>query len=127
MLCARITAKEIVVQKVLGFAMVLVSGSTLAGWFGPSNYAECVLKNIKGVSGDMAANAVRMACNRQFPIPNVLPAPNPLPDNPTAADIQAYVVQRNACIQADTERKYEWESRGGSYTPFNCGEKPPKN
>lgn len=80
-------------------------GRRLPAGSGRSNYAECVLKNIKGVSGDMAANAVRMACNRQFPIPNVLPAPNPLPDNPTAADIQAYVVQRNACIQADTERK----------------------
>jgi hypothetical protein len=76
MLCARITAKEIVVQKVLGFVMVLVSESTLAGWFGPSNYDECLLDNMKGVASNAAAVAITQACRSKFPLP---PPPPPKP------------------------------------------------
>jgi hypothetical protein len=40
---------------------------TSAGLFGPDTYEECILKNMKGVSNDVAANAVENACRNQFP------------------------------------------------------------
>jgi len=64
------------VQKVLGFVMVLVSESTLAGWFGPSNYDECLLDNMKGVASNTAAVAIAQACRSKFPLP---PPPPPKP------------------------------------------------
>ena len=39
----------------------------MGGWFGPSNYEECILKNMKGVTSDEAARAIRGACRREFP------------------------------------------------------------
>lgn len=72
----RITAKEIVMQKVLGFTLMLVSGATMAGWFGPSNYDECLLDNMKGVASNTAAVAIAQACRSKFPLP---PPPPPKP------------------------------------------------
>ena len=56
-------------QKVLGFAMMLVSGATMAGWFGPSTYEECLLENLKGVASDVAATGIAKACRAKFPVP----------------------------------------------------------
>jgi len=43
----------------LTLAVLLGSaGVTNAGWFGPSNYAECILDGMKGVTSDLAARAV---------------------------------------------------------------------
>jgi hypothetical protein len=39
----------------------------IGGWFGPSNYEECILKNMKGVTSDEAARAIQGACRREFP------------------------------------------------------------
>ncbi len=46
-----------------------------AGLFGPSNFDECVLENMKGVGSDMAARAVVAACSRKFPSAAPKPAP----------------------------------------------------
>lgn len=43
-----------------------------AGLFGPSNYEECVLENMKGIQSNTAAGAVMQACRKKFP---VAPAP----------------------------------------------------
>lgn len=43
--------------------------SVNAGWFGPSNYQECVLGKMKGQAGDMLPTA-QSACNLQFPCPD---------------------------------------------------------
>jgi hypothetical protein len=40
---------------------------SLAGWFGPSNYDECVLESMKGVTSDMAARAIILSCRDKFP------------------------------------------------------------
>ena len=37
-----------------------------AGWFGPDNYDECVLKNIKNAQSDIAASLVRKSCANKF-------------------------------------------------------------
>jgi hypothetical protein len=38
-----------------------------AGLLGPSNYDECVLENMKGVTSDVAARAVIQSCKNRFP------------------------------------------------------------
>jgi hypothetical protein len=36
--------------------------------FGPNNYEECILENMKGVTSDQAAHAIRNACREKFPL-----------------------------------------------------------
>lgn len=50
-------------------AIILSPSYVTAGWFGPSTYEECVLKNVKGVKSDMAARLVANVCREQFPKP----------------------------------------------------------
>jgi len=38
-----------------------------AGWFGPSNYQDCILENMKGVTDRTAAIAIEYACATKFP------------------------------------------------------------
>ena len=40
----------------------------MGGWFGPSNYEECILKNMKGVASDDAVRAIKRACRVKFPL-----------------------------------------------------------
>ena len=53
----------------LAVALLLsaLSGIASAGLFGPSNYEECILDSMKGVTSDMAARAVAQACRSKFP------------------------------------------------------------
>lgn len=48
----------------LGFPL-----STAFAWnpFGPKNFEDCVLQNMKGVTSDAAAAHIRMACIKKFP------------------------------------------------------------
>lgn len=39
----------------------------MGGWFGPINYEECILKNMKGVTSDKAVLEIRKACRAKFP------------------------------------------------------------
>ncbi len=61
-----------------------------AGWFGPSNYDECILENMNGVGSDMAARAVGAACARQFPPKKIAEKPlapaATVPPSPTTPD-----------------------------------------
>jgi len=41
--------------------------TTSAGWFGPSNYDECITENMKGISGELAAKAIIQSCRNRFP------------------------------------------------------------
>jgi hypothetical protein len=38
-----------------------------AGWFGPSNYDECILDSMKGVTSNSAAILIKEACRKKFP------------------------------------------------------------
>lgn len=53
----------------LAFLLLLlgISGSAPAGWLGPSNYEECILENIKGVTIQSAVWAIKNACRAKFP------------------------------------------------------------
>jgi hypothetical protein len=59
------------VKVLLISAIVGVSNNSYAGLFGPSSFEECVLDNIKGVKGDVAAAAVNRACRAKFPAQTV--------------------------------------------------------
>jgi hypothetical protein len=41
-----------------------------AALFGPSNYNECILENMKGVTSNSAALAIKQACRSKFPPKN---------------------------------------------------------
>ena len=53
--------------------IVFIFGATFpmtaaSGWLGgPSDYDECILKNMKGVTSDLAARLVRRSCRAKFP------------------------------------------------------------
>lgn len=54
---------------------VLVLGSSLffpmtatAGWFGATNYDECILESMKGVTSNVAAAAINRACRAKYPV-----------------------------------------------------------
>jgi hypothetical protein len=42
-------------------------GEASAGIFGPSNFDECVLDAMKGVTSDVAARAIYASCRNKFP------------------------------------------------------------
>lgn len=42
-------------------------GTSHAGWFGPNNYDDCILENMKGVTQIQAIHAVTSACRSKFP------------------------------------------------------------
>lgn len=46
---------------------VLMAAPASAGLFGPSNYDECILEHLKGVSSDVGARMVAEACRKKFP------------------------------------------------------------
>jgi len=48
-------------------AMLFPSVRALAGIFGPSNFDECVLQSMKGVTSDAAARIIARACRNKFP------------------------------------------------------------
>lgn len=60
-------------------ALLLLTVSTAgrAGIFGPSNYDECVLSSMKGVTSDVAARAIMRSCREKFASNG--PASVPLP------------------------------------------------
>jgi hypothetical protein len=62
---------------ILGFAL---AGTAGAGWFGPSNYDECILEHLKGVSSDMGARMVAASCAKQFPPKKVVETAAPPKD-----------------------------------------------
>jgi len=42
-------------------------GTAHAGWFGPKNYDECILENMKGVTIVQAVWAIQNSCRAKFP------------------------------------------------------------
>lgn len=49
---------------ILGIALYSLLAN--AGWFGPSNYEECVIDGMKSVKNSVAANAIKSACSTKF-------------------------------------------------------------
>jgi len=55
-------------RKLLIAALLLSTSGAKAGWFGPSNYRECVLNEMKGTAASMLPT-VKGLCNERFPCP----------------------------------------------------------
>lgn len=56
--------------KEITLLLILISSTPLpvfAGWFGPSNYDECILESMKGVTSDKAAILIERSCRKKFP------------------------------------------------------------
>lgn len=50
------------------YSLVFFSSGTYAGWLGgPSDYDECILEEMKGVTSDVAARLIRQSCQKKFP------------------------------------------------------------
>ena len=49
-------------------SLVFYSNGSPAGFFGPSNFDECILESMKGVTNNAAAKAIYHACRSKFPI-----------------------------------------------------------
>ena len=49
-------------------AFLLGPGQGRADEIRPSTYDECILETLKGVSSDVAANAIIESCRNQFPV-----------------------------------------------------------
>ena len=63
----------------ISIILTIVCKSAISGWFGPSNYDECVIEGMKGVNGDIAARAIIKSCLNKFPPP---------PPPPTAEELE---------------------------------------
>lgn len=46
---------------------IMAPTSAFPGWFGPSDYDECIIEGMKGVQSDIAARLVRQSCLKKFP------------------------------------------------------------
>lgn len=59
-------------------AAALTQSLAFAGFFGPSNYDDCVLSSMKGVTSDVAARAIMRSCREKFSekIPTSVPVPS---------------------------------------------------
>lgn len=70
-------------QSLALFTVFLIPNISYAGLFGPSNYDECILDAMKGVTNDKAAISIKQACYNKFPPKKVEVEPN-WPDNEIA-------------------------------------------
>ena len=50
------------------WAFLFVPMRATAGWFGASNYDECILESMKGVTSDAAAGLIHRACLAKYPV-----------------------------------------------------------
>jgi len=54
-------------MRTLILLVALIPSLSFAGWFGPSNFDDCVLDGIKSAKSDEAAKYVYVACGKKFP------------------------------------------------------------
>ena len=93
----------------------LLSGPALADESEFSSYDECILESLKGVSSDVAANAIIASCRSTFPEAAPLaaeaaePAPEPVPE--TVRPEEAAAAAAAATVAATTVPAEPAESR----------------
>jgi len=115
------------VKWVAGFLLWTGCTAAIAGWFGPSNYDECVIDRSKGIQTQTAQSAVIRSCNDDFPLPPLGKKPTPITSpTPTPEEVNQYNAQRNECLNAYQTRLAILERRVGhkiyDATPPDCGE-----
>ena len=78
--------------------LIVFSGNTYAGLFGPDNYEDCVLEGIKDAKTDLAVKLVINTCLDKFPPETKV---NPKPTQ-----------------TIETKKKFVCEVRGANYRPW---------
>ena len=58
--------KKILFVLVIAFASFSAQAQ-FGGLFGPENYDQCILENMKGVTSDVAAGQIANSCRKEFP------------------------------------------------------------
>lgn len=55
-------------NKLLGVLLLMIVSTSCFSWtvFGPKNYDECILENMKGVSSDSATMLIENSCREKF-------------------------------------------------------------
>jgi hypothetical protein len=99
---------------VLAFAILLYPGASRADEVRPSSYDECITDTMKGVSSDVAANAIITSCRNLFPEQvNVAPVPvEPAPEPETSATQQEASATKETVVAAGTSRGLTPEELG---------------
>lgn len=69
---------KLLINTVLLFLIILPSLGE-AAIFGPNDYDSCILESMKGVTSNVAANAIRNSCRQKYPIK--LPDTRELPES----------------------------------------------
>ena len=81
-------------------ALLLSASDANAGWFGPSDYRECVLSEMKGTAIAMLST-VEGLCDKRFPCPK--PTPSDFAEcnvSHTAASEGMLFTPRDFCIDS---------------------------
>jgi hypothetical protein len=53
-------------MKILPIIITIFPSLVFGGWFGASNYDECILESMKGIESDTAAREIRYSCQSKF-------------------------------------------------------------
>lgn len=71
--CSRVSIRVLIA------ALLFLLSTSSYSWtlFGPKNHDECILEGMKGVTNDVAANAVFQACSNKFSTPEQSCHPTP--------------------------------------------------
>jgi len=108
-------------RTIIAVAALAFHSVAFAGWFGPSNYDECILENMKGVGDRAAAGQIIQACARKFPSPapkpveTVAPSPTPCPDaNSIKKNGKEWSFVPNNCIPTSKEQQRKLRAAGYS-------------
>lgn len=67
MLVANIFKQMSRFMAILGLTLFALSTASAWSLFGPKNYDECILQNMKGINEQTAAQAVIISCTNKFP------------------------------------------------------------
>ena len=64
-------------NKLLGVLLLMIVSTSCFSWtvFGPKNYDECILENMKGVSSDSATMLIENSCREKFTEKEVVSSP----------------------------------------------------
>jgi len=89
--------------KSLFLILIFPIGNCYAGWFGPSNFEECILEKMKEAKSDYAAYAIATACRNEFP-QNKRVAEKELPQELPSEVIDQLIVKCDVPIQAEDRR-----------------------
>jgi len=92
----------------LAFLLFLLGcfGTAHASWFGPKNYDECILKNMKGVTLRQAVGVIQNSCRAKFPE-------------------GCYAWEKEYGINQPSSTKKPWEKYANPYLASSYGESAP--